>query len=277
MPPPVSVSISPPVLSFLMLENEKCHYQQEGFLFGEINQKETKSITDNDHQQINISTTIRIDSSTSCPKIHYFYNNIGKIDEEKLKRFFGERFDRIIGWYVYQNRPTTNLTLRYRLIHRQLCELFQKSREFFAFGLLNYDRSSNGSTHTFAQSFYRCTELGWDKLPMVIPNLSDNVNAYRTPEAPSVTFDGILAEIGKREFNKAPLWVINRVQNTVQEHNEALVKEVAEAESRLWVLQREVEEKLKEFKERKLTGVASSSLSIDDKEEVGNTSSTESL
>lgn len=237
---PILVSLSAPAFSYLLYENAKCRFQQEGFLLGEIIRKETKIITDNDQQQINVSKTIKINSVMPCPQNHYFYNATGKINKDKIKSFLGNQFSQVVAWYKYQKTPDSKLSFRDKIIHRQLLELFNNSPELFSCCLLTHEISWNGATQLFSQSFVRCNGIGCDKLPLSIPNLSEQNNMYKSSEPASGTFNKILSDLKIDNKNTQGVVIINKIQNALQKHIETLVKDLSESEKYLYELEQEV-------------------------------------
>ncbi|KAJ8928396.1 hypothetical protein NQ314_019061 [Rhamnusium bicolor] len=239
---PVSVSLSGPAFSFLLYENSKCRFQQEGFLLGEIVHKETKTITDNDQQQVNISRTIKINSIMPCPQPHYFYNEIGKIDSDKIKKFLGNQFNKVVAWYKYQRISSFKFTLRDKILHKQLRDLFEISPELFTCCLLINEASDNGSTHLYSQAFMRCNNNIYDKLPIHIPNLSEPNNTYKSSETASETFNKILNDLKIDKKNAQGLVVINKIQNALQKHIDSVVENLSEAEKYMHELEEEVQQ-----------------------------------
>ncbi|XP_072384301.1 BRISC complex subunit FAM175B-like [Diabrotica undecimpunctata] len=237
---PTSVSLSGPAFSFLLYENTKSRFHQEGFLLGELIKKETKTITDSDQQQVNISKIIKINSVVPFPQTHYFYNGTGKINKDKVREFLGNQFSKVVAWYKYQKGTNTKLTLRDRIIHRQLLELFDISPEMFTCCLLTTELSDNAATHLFSQIFVRCNSLGCDNIPVVIPNLSESNNMYKSSETSSETFKKILGDLKIDKRNTQGLVIINKIQNALQKHIDTLVTDLAESEKYLYELEKEV-------------------------------------
>ncbi|KAJ8985694.1 hypothetical protein NQ317_014343 [Molorchus minor] len=251
---PVSVSLSGPAFSFLLYENSKCRFQQEGFLLGKIIRKETKTITDNDQQQVNVSITVKINSVMPLPQTHYFYNGVGKVDEHKLREFLGNQFDTVVAWYKYQKISSFKFTLRNKTIHRQLTELFKISPELFTCCLLINEISDNGSTHLYSQAFMRYHNGVYDKLSIHIPNLSEPNNTYKESEPASDTFNKILKDLKIDKNNAQGLVVISKIQSAVQKHVDTVIKDLSEAEKYLHELEEEVKQlemmkKLKQLNE----------------------------
>ncbi|KAJ8937383.1 hypothetical protein NQ318_015463 [Aromia moschata] len=239
---PVSVSLSGPAFSFLLYENSKCRFQQEGFLLGEIVRKETKTITDNDQQQVNISRTVKVNSMMPCPQPHFFYNGVGKIDKDKIREFLGGQFHKVVAWYKYQRITSFKFTLRDKLVHKQLTELFEVSPELFTCCLLINEVSDNGSTHLYSQAFMRYHNGVYDRLSVHIPNLSEPNNTYKSSEPASDTFNKILND----------LKIEKKSTQGLVKHIDTVIEDLSEAEKYLHELeedvrQLEIMEKLKKL------------------------------
>ncbi|XP_018574508.1 BRISC complex subunit FAM175B-like [Anoplophora glabripennis] len=239
---PVSVSLSGPAFSFLLYENSKSRFQQEGFLLGEIVHKETKTITDNDQQQINISRTIKINSMMPCPQPHYFYNGLGKIDRDKIREFLGNQFTKVVAWYKYQRISSFKFTLKDKILHKQLQDFFNIPPELFTCCLLINEVSDNGSTHLYSQAFMRCNNTIYDKLPVHIPNLSEPNNTYKSSEPSSATFNKIINDLKIDRKNTQGLVVINKIQNALQKHIDTVIENLSEAEKYLHSLEEEIKQ-----------------------------------
>ena len=213
---------------------------QEGFLLGEFVEKETKTITDNDQQQINIARTIRIKCAVPCPQFFRFYDGVGRINVEKIRTFLGDLAPKVVAWYKYKPSSSFNITFREKIIHRQLAELFNLPPEFFSCCLLISESSDNNSTHSFTQTFMRYCNLKYEQLPLHIINLSDESKTYKTPEQTSETFRDIVSALKLNYKKSQGINVITKIQNALQKHTEQVVDELAEVEARLFQLENEV-------------------------------------
>ncbi|CAH0549007.1 unnamed protein product [Brassicogethes aeneus] len=239
---PTSMLLSGPAFSFLLYENTKASFMQEGFLLGEVVHKEKRTITDNDQQQIMSSTTIKVNSVVPCPMNHYFYDSVGKVDRRKIEEFLGAQFERVVAWYQYKKVANFQLSLRHKIIHKQLSEVFNISPELFTTCLLITEASENCSTHSYQQAFFRFNNYMYDRVPVHITNLSENNNTYKCSEASSETFSRLLSGL-KVDINKSQgLDVINKIHQALQDHTDSVVKELTAAEKRLYELETEVQQ-----------------------------------
>ncbi|CAH1963926.1 unnamed protein product [Acanthoscelides obtectus] len=240
MSTPASVTLSGPAFSFLLFETSKSKFQQEGFLLGEVVHRETRTITDNDQQQINITNNIKLHSVVPCPHPHYFYNKTGKINKNQIREFLGDQFDKVIGWYKFQRLSNYRLTLRDKVIHQQLLNFFGAQPELFLCCMLINEVSDNKSTHSFSQIFLRYNRSTYEQTPIRIPNLSEPKTSYKDPEPTSEIFNKILQGLKIDRKTTQGLVVINKIQNAVHKHIDNIVGELAEAEQELFELEEEV-------------------------------------
>lgn len=208
--------------------------------------KETKTITDNEQEQINLSKTIKINSVIPCPQPHFFYNGTGKVDKNKIKDFLGEHFDEVVAWYKFQKICSLKFSLRDKIIHKQLTELFGLTSDIFTCCFLINEVSDNGATHLFSQAFMRFHSNNC--LPIHIPNLSDSNNTYKTPEPVSSTFNKLLSELKIDRQTTQGFVVITKIQKALQKHIDQVVKELSNLEQYMC----ELEEDVKVLERKKL-------------------------
>lgn len=209
-------------------------------MIGTTLHKETKTITDNDQQQINITKTIQINSILPCPKPHFFYNGIGKLNKNIIKDFLGDQFNNVVGWYKFQKISSYKFSLRDKVIHKQLVDLFEITPELFTCCFLINEMSDNGSTHLFSQIFMRYNNNKYDRLTIHIPNLSEPNNMYKIPELVSPTFNRILNELKIEKPTTQGLTLINKIQNAVQKQIDKVIKDLNPLEEYMHELEEEI-------------------------------------
>lgn len=57
---------------------------------GEVTEKETKTITDNDQEMVKLEKIIKVNCAIPSPHNGYFYDYTGKVNTEKIKSFLGK-------------------------------------------------------------------------------------------------------------------------------------------------------------------------------------------
>ncbi|KAI4458728.1 abraxas family member [Holotrichia oblita] len=248
----LSVSLSGPAFSLLLYENVRTKYDQEGFLLGEIIEKKTNSITDNDEQVTKIDRIIKINSPIPCPKLGYFYDAAGQTDEKKIQTFLGStRTNRtkVIAWYKFKHTNAFKMTIREKIVHKQLSQYFVPDQpELFTCCLLTTNSSVSGSTHLYSQTFLRYIEPSYQMLPMHIVNLSDSNNSHKSIEPTSETFNSLVKSLRLDQKKMQGINVITQINEELQKRTEDVATQLAEAEKKYFELQEEVlglQEKLK--------------------------------
>ncbi|XP_030765747.1 BRISC complex subunit FAM175B-like [Sitophilus oryzae] len=236
---PASVSLSGPAFSFLLYETSKSSVRQDGFLLGEIIHREITSITDNDQKQVDISKIIKINSIVPCPKGNYYVK--GRVDQQKIRRFLGPNFTKVVAWYKYEPFSSLKFTLRDRILHKQFRELFDIPPDLFSFCSLSMEHTDTLSSYNYQQTFLRYSNGYFDRLTVHIPNLSESNNTYKNSEAASEVFDKILSTIKMDIENTKGVVAVTEIQNAVQNYINNTISDLAKAEETLYNLESEIE------------------------------------
>lgn len=227
-------------------------FLQEGFLLGEVFEKETKTITDNEQEMVKLERTIKMNCAVPCPHTCYFYDSVGKVNIENVQSLLGDKAADVIAWYKFRHSPGFKLTLREKIIHKQLADIFKTPCDLFTTCLLTKEVSDNHSTHLFSQTFVRYSDTIYQPLPMHIINLSDPNNSYRKPQPVSRTFKNLL-ESAKIDLNKSQsLKIIGDLHNALQKEIEGVLAEFDESES-IFELEEEIKHLKKALNEKTAT------------------------
>ncbi|GJQ86234.1 Pez [Trypoxylus dichotomus] len=252
----LSVSLSGPAFSLLLYENVRTRYDQEGFLLGEIIEKKTNTITDNDEQITKIDRTIKINSAIPCPKLGYFYDAAGRIDEKKINSFLGgvkAHQMKVIAWYKFKHTNAFKMTIREKIVHKQLSQFFEPTQpELFTCCLLTTDSSARGSTHLYSQTFLRYIEPTYQMLPMHIVNLSDSNNLYKSVDPISESFTSLVKSVRIDRKKMQGINVITQINEELQKRTENTAAKLAEAEKRYFELYEEITELEKKVKQKQM-------------------------
>lgn len=235
---PASVSLSGPAFSFLLYETCKCSVRQDGFLLGEIIHKEITSITDNEQKQVDISKIIKINSVIPCPTNNYFAR--GRVDKEKLCKFLGPSFSKVVAWYKCEPFSSMKFTLRDRALHKQFKELFEVPPDLFSFCFVSMECTDNFASYNYQQNFIRYSNGIFDRLNIYIPNLSELNNSYKNSEPASAIFNKILSTIKMDIENTKGIVAVTEIENAVQKYITTTAAELAQAEKSLFQLEQEV-------------------------------------
>ncbi|XP_049776853.1 BRISC complex subunit FAM175B-like [Schistocerca cancellata] len=240
----VCVMFSGPALSFLIYENTNSICDQEGFLVGEIINHVRNTISDAQISNQQMETLISVNCLVPLPSTVPFYNSIGKINKQKLKLFIGEMEGDIVGWYTFRRNAALVPHLRDKLLHKQLQTMLPNlSSELFMMGILNTVVSNSGSTHTFNHKFVRYRNRNYEALPVQVLNLGETHSEYTTVPVTaglSESFGKLIrtVEISDKECD---VFVMCRIQKSLQEHLKKISSALKESENRASQLEMEVE------------------------------------
>lgn len=134
--------------------------------------------------------------------------------------------------------------MRDKVIHKQLTELFGIPSQIFTCGLLGTEVSDTRSTYSFCQHFIRCYSMVYEKLPVHIPNLSEPNHTYKSSEPASQTFNKLLVGLQVDRKNTQGLQIVHKIQKSLQNHTDSVLKILSQAESKMY----ELEEELKDIR-----------------------------
>lgn len=214
---------------------------QEGFLLGDIVRKEVKSITDRDEGLVSRSTVVKISSVVPYPQGRPFYDHAGNVNRDRVMEFLGPQYKKVVAWYKYKRSSDFRFTFREKLIHKGLSKIFDVKPELFTCCLLLQDSTENKSTHTYRQQFLKYDSYDYDRVPFRIINLSESNNGYKNSEPASETFNRILRNLDIDIKRTQGSVVINKIHTALQKHMHSVVKELNDAEHRLFELESEIE------------------------------------
>ncbi|XP_060536130.1 BRISC complex subunit Abraxas 2-like isoform X2 [Cylas formicarius] len=174
-----------------------------------------------------------------CPPGNQYFVR-GRVDKDKLKKFLGSNFSKVVAWYKFQPFSSFDFSLKDRAIHKQLRELFDIPYDLFSCCFLSIECRDNLSSYTFSQSFIRCFNGYFDRLSLSIPNLSESNNSYKNSEPASPVFSKILSGLKVNIENVKGIVAVTEIENAVQKYINNTVLELAKAEKVLFELEEEV-------------------------------------
>lgn len=211
---------------------------------GEIIEKKTNTITDNDEQVTKIDRIIKVNSAIPCSTLSYFYDAVGHIDEKKINNYLGNQKSnqvRVVAWYKFKRSNGFKMTVREKIVHKQLSQSFaQNHPELFACCLLTTNSSLNGSTHLYSQTFLRYLEPTYQMLPMHIVNLSDPNNCYKSVESISDTFNKLVKSLRIDRRKTQGLNIITQINEELQRRTEQIASTLGDSEKTFFDLQEEI-------------------------------------
>lgn len=201
---------------------------------------------------------IKVNCAIPCPHTCYFYDYTGKINTERIQSLLGQSTSDVVGWYKYRHSPGFKLTVREKVIHKELTNFFNTPADLFTTCLLTIEVSDNRSTHLFSQTFVRYSCSMYQPLPMHIVNLSDPNNSYKEPEPVSVAFKQLLDSLSIDLKNAQGVKVVGEVHNALQKETGSNVGVLSRTYADMFKLEEEIiqlKHALNLKTERKVCGV----------------------
>jgi len=171
----VKVFMSSYVLAKILSLASKADSKEEGLLQGCSKDCKVSKITDSYHDDDFVKTEMTIQTVTRSNKTFSFYDSFGKIDAGRFQKRYTEA-QNSIGWYVIRPRTKPFLSLREKIVIKNLLNSKLYNCERLVFLLVTTSMEENMATFNFNYKFYICEK---DKLPVPfkcsIINLGDGI------------------------------------------------------------------------------------------------------
>ncbi|KAM9677667.1 BRCA1-A complex subunit Abraxas 1 isoform 2-T2 [Trichechus inunguis] len=108
------------VLGALAFQHLNTDSDTEGFLLGEVKGEAKNSITDSQMDDVEVVYTIEIQKYIPCYQLFSFYNSLGEVNEQALKKILSSVKKNVVGWYKFRRHSDQIMTFRERLLHKNL-------------------------------------------------------------------------------------------------------------------------------------------------------------
>ncbi|XP_022910970.1 BRISC complex subunit FAM175B-like [Onthophagus taurus] len=252
----LSVSLSGTAFSLLLYDNVCSLYNQEGFLLGDITENETQSLTDNDVNMVKKERIIKINTAVPCPNIGFFYDGTGKIDKNKMEEFLGGNLGKVVAWFKFKRANGFRLTVREKIIHKNLSKSFSILDNLFTCCLLTNSLNREHPTHLYSQIFIRYNEMAFQNVSMHIVNLSDPSHTYKNPEITSESSKRLYRSLNFEKKDCYGSDILSKINKAIETRTDEASKQLLEAEERMRQLEKNVmeyQDKIRE-KNNKLNG-----------------------
>ncbi|KAM9677668.1 BRCA1-A complex subunit Abraxas 1 isoform 3-T3 [Trichechus inunguis] len=205
------------VLGALAFQHLNTDSDTEGFLLGEVKGEAKNSITDSQMDDVEVVYTIEIQKYIPCYQLFSFYNSLGEVNEQALKKILSSVKKNVVGWYKFRRHSDQIMTFRERLLHKNLRK--HLSNQELLFLLLTPSITTEScSTHRLEHALHK-------------------------PQEGSEFFkeDGSLKEVHK----------INEMYASLQEELRSICKKVEHSERAVEKLLEDVNRLKQEIKKRK--------------------------
>lgn len=207
-----------------------------------MNEIVTKTITDTSSHNEKIHKVININAVVPCPRTCLFYDNVGAVNPDTLKSILGSKTTNVVGWYLYEPENNFKLTLRSKVIHKELCSMFSISSDLFCCCLLSATKSSRESTFSYTHTFIRFRNRQFLTVPMHIANLGETANSYKPKVHASKSFIKLCQSLKKPTDTGADWQSIEAIQDKLHSEIIKTMRQLSHSEHAKAEIEREVEQ-----------------------------------
>ncbi|XP_074130036.1 BRCA1-A complex subunit Abraxas 1 isoform X2 [Sminthopsis crassicaudata] len=168
------------VFGSLAFQHLNCNADTEGFLLGEVKGEAKNSITDSQLNDVEVVYTIDIQRYIPCYQLFSFYNSIGELNEQALKKLISCCKKNVIGWYKFRRNSDQVMTFREKIVHKNL-QKYLSNQELVFLLLTQSIITESFSTHRLDHALHRPQEGVFHKVPLVVTNLgTSELQGYKT-------------------------------------------------------------------------------------------------
>ncbi|XP_029371377.1 BRCA1-A complex subunit Abraxas 1 isoform X2 [Echeneis naucrates] len=239
-----TVRVSGIVLSSLMFQHVNGDGDVEGLVLGESKFEEQVTISDSQADHIHIEETYNIQKHIACHKLNTFYNSVGDIDMEAVRKLLvNNEQERVIGWYRQRRNTDQVMSFREKVVHENLKTSLSNPHMIFVL-LTPSKLTPPGSTHKMEYAAFISRSRHFINVPILVNNLGvlEQLAYWKVSASCSATgYNLTMKKHGSKFFSSNGLL---REVNEVNDMNESLqaelqkaCRDVEESERRLETLQ----------------------------------------
>ncbi|XP_029455274.1 BRCA1-A complex subunit Abraxas 1 isoform X2 [Rhinatrema bivittatum] len=230
---------------------------REGFLLGDVKGEAKNSITDSQMDDVEVVYTIDIQKHVPCYQLFSFYNSIGEVNQQALKKILMGCKKNVIGWYKFRRNTEQTMTFREKLLHRNLqMHLVNPGLVFLL--ITSSITTESSSTHRLEYALHKPQESLFQRVPLVVANLGmSEQQGYKTVSGAcvSVGFGRAVKKHRSDFFNEdgslKEVHKINEVYATLQEELKKTCTKVEKSERSVEKLLADINKLKQEIAERK--------------------------
>ncbi|XP_027709248.1 BRCA1-A complex subunit Abraxas 1 isoform X1 [Vombatus ursinus] len=245
------------VFGSLAFQHLNSNADTEGFLLGEVKGEAKNSITDSQLNDVEVVYTIDIQRYIPCYQLFSFYNSIGEVNEQELKKIIPCCKKNVMGWYKFRRNSDQMMTFRERILHKNLQE--HLSNQGLVFLLLTPSIATEScSTHRLDHALHRPQEGVFHKVPLVVTNLGmSELQGYKTVLSSCIsTIFGRTVRARRSEFfnedgTLKEVQKISELYGTIQEELKEICTQVLDSEQLVEKLIKDIHRLKEELAARK--------------------------
>ncbi|XP_051822197.1 BRCA1-A complex subunit Abraxas 1 isoform X1 [Antechinus flavipes] len=245
------------VFGSLAFQHLNSNADTEGFLLGEVKGEAKNSITDSQLNDVEVVYTIEIQRYIPCYQLFSFYNSIGEVNEQALKKIISCCKKNVIGWYKFRRNSDQMMTFREKILHKNLQKCL--SNQELVFLLLTPSITTESfSTHRLDHALHRPQEGVFHKVPLVVTNLgTSELQGYKTMSGSyiSTAFGRTVRAHRSEFFNEdgtlKEVQKINELYTTLQDELKEICTQVLDSEQLVEKLIKDINHLKEELAKRK--------------------------
>ncbi|XP_004472739.2 BRCA1-A complex subunit Abraxas 1 [Dasypus novemcinctus] len=245
------------VLGALAFHHVNTDSDTEGFLLGEVKGEAKNSITDSQMDDVEVVYTIDIQKYIPCYQLFRFYNSLGEVNEQALKKILSSVKKKVVGWYKFRRHTDQVMTLRERLLHRNLQKHFS-SQELVFLLLTPSITTESCSTHRLEHALHKPQAGLFHRVPLVVANLGMTEQlGYKTVSGSCMSrgFGRAVkthsSEFFKEDGSLKEVHKINEMYASLQEELKSICRKVEHSERAVEKLLEDVNRLKQEIKKTK--------------------------
>jgi len=210
----LSVQVTGPALSFLYFASTSPVKAQEGFIFGEVEERRKEFISDVEDDGIKSETIIRVTGIFPNPGTLPFYNMDGTLNKKVFEKIHPKQSrdsnsSKLIGWFSCRKYSQNKPSFRETAIHSQLISELGRTDGKFIFVLVRNVLNPKYFIKEFSSKFFLLRDnRHWSLLSGSILNWNQksnphNTGSYRTlPTIESQLLGSLVEEMSTLGMNR---------------------------------------------------------------------------
>ncbi|XP_056260445.1 BRCA1-A complex subunit Abraxas 1 [Seriola aureovittata] len=224
-----TVRMSGIVLASLMFQHVNSDSDVEGLILGESKFEEQVTISDSQADHIHIEEIYNIQKHVACHKLNTFYNSVGDVSVEAVKRLLPDnKQESVIGWYRQRRNTDQLMSFREKIVHENLKTSLSNPHMIFVL-LTPSKLTSPGSTHRMEYAAFISRSRKFINVPVLVNNLGllEQLSYWKVSAPCSAAgYNLTMKKHGSKFFSSNGLL---REVNEVNKMNESLQAELQKA------------------------------------------------
>ncbi|XP_030005278.1 BRCA1-A complex subunit Abraxas 1 isoform X1 [Sphaeramia orbicularis] len=257
-----TVRMSGIVLSSLMFQHLNSDSDVEGLILGESRFEEQVTISDTQSDHIHIEEIYNIQKHIACQKLQNFYNSVGEVDQDAIKRILADnKQESVIGWYRQRRNTDQQMALREKIVHENLKSVLSNPHMIFLL-LTPSKLTSPGSTHRTEYAAFISRSRQVINVPVLVNNLGllEQVAYCKVSALCSAVGYNLTMKKHRSEFFSSngllrDVNEVNKMSDSLQSELQKACEDVEKSERLLEALQADVSDLRRRVREKRQNGL----------------------